>query len=104
GYHVRDYFLAEWERFKDYPWGVLAHATHVKGAGTYEGGVESPRIQVVLATGVPEERCRRVNLGYRDPASIRLEEWQGREAEGILVVPRAGEMLYRLKDEREAES
>ncbi len=104
GYHVRDYFLADWERFKDYPWGVLAHATHVKGAGTYEGGVESPRIQVVLATGVPEERCRRVNLGYRDPASIRLEEWQGREAEGILVVPRAGEMLYRLKDEREAES
>lgn len=104
GYHVRDYFLAHWERYKGYPWGVLAHATHVKGAGTYENGVESPRINVVLATGVPKERCERVNLGYRDPATIHLEEWQGREDEGILVVPRAGELLYRLKDEREAES
>jgi hypothetical protein len=23
--------------------------------------------------------------------------WEGREAEGILVVPRAGEMLYRVR-------
>ncbi len=102
GYHVRDYFLADWDRYKGYPWGVLAHATHVKGAGTYEGGVESPRIEVVLATGVPEETCRQVNLGYRDPVSIHLDELKGREDEGILVVPRAGEMLYRLESEREA--
>ena len=101
GYHVRDYFLAQWDRYKGYPWGVLAHSTHVKGDGTYVNGVESPRIQVELATGVPKERCERINLGYRDPASIDVSAWQGREDEGILVVPRAGEMLYRLKDEQE---
>ena len=98
GYHCRDYFLAQWDRFGHYPGGVLAHSTHVKGLGTYDAatGVEAPRIAVTLATGIPEERCRRINLGYLDPAGIRLDEWRGREAEGVLVVPRAGEMLYRL--------
>jgi nickel-dependent lactate racemase len=98
GYHCRDYFLGQWDRFSHYPGGVLAHSTHVKGVGTYNAatGVESPRIRVTLATGIPEERCRRINLGYLDPASIRVDEWKGREADGVLVVPRAGEMLYRL--------
>jgi nickel-dependent lactate racemase len=97
GYHVRDYFLKQWDRFKGFPWGVLAHSTHVKGMGTYENGIETPRIQVTLATGISPERCRRINLGYLDPASVHVEEWQGREDEGILVIPRAGEMLFRLK-------
>jgi nickel-dependent lactate racemase len=97
GYHVRDYFVKQWDRFKDYPWGVLAHSTHVRGMGTYENGVEHPRIQVTLATSIPPERCRRINLGYRDPASIDVKSFAGREDEGILYVPHAGEILYRLK-------
>ena len=60
GYHTRDYFAGQWERFRHYPWGVLAHSTHVRGIGTYEDGVEKPRIEVILATGIPEERCRRL--------------------------------------------
>jgi nickel-dependent lactate racemase len=98
GYHCRDYFTGQWERFRRYPGGVLAHSTHVKGLGTYDvsTGVERPRIAVTLATGIPAERCARINLGYRDPRSIDLEEWKGREQEGVLLVPRAGEMLYRL--------
>jgi nickel-dependent lactate racemase len=96
GYHVRDYFLKQWVRFKDYPWGVLAHSTHLRGVGAFENGVEKPRIRVTLATGIPEERCRRVNLGYLDPATVDIAEWEGREDEGILVVPKAGEMLYRV--------
>ncbi len=98
GYHVRDYFLKQWDRFKHYPGGVLAHSTHVRGLGSYdaESGRESPRIQVTLATAIPEERCRRVNLGYLDPAGIDPADWQGREDEGILMVPKAGETLYRL--------
>ena len=98
GYHCRDYFLRQWDRFKDVPWGVLAHSTHVHGLGTFENGVETRRARVTLATQIPEARCRAVNLGYRDPASIRLEDYAGREAEGVLLVPKAGEMLYRLKD------
>ncbi len=98
GYHVRDYFTAQWERFKDYPWGVLAHSTHLRGAGTYENGVERARIQVTLATAIPEAACRAVNLGYRDPAGIRPQEWAGREEEGLLLVPHAGEILYRVRE------
>ena len=49
-----------------------------------------------LATGVPKERCERINVGYIDPGSIDLQEWAGREDEGILLVSRAGEMLYRV--------
>jgi len=98
GYHCRDYFLAQWDRFKGYPGSILAHSTHVKGLGRYDRATqrEVPRIRVTLATGIAEERCRRVDLGYLDPAGIELEAWQGREQEGILVVPRAGEMLYRV--------
>jgi len=98
GYHTRDYFLAQWDKFKHYPWGVLAHSTHVRGIGTYAGGVEKCRIRVTLATGIPERRCRKVHLGYRDPAGIDVAEWRGREDEGRLYVPKAGEMLYKLKD------
>jgi nickel-dependent lactate racemase len=99
GYHVRDYFVKQWDRFKDVPGGILAHSTHVKGQGTYDSatGIESPRIQVTLATGIPEERCRRVNLGYIDYRTINPREWTGREAEGLLLVPHAGEMLYRME-------
>ena len=99
GYHVRDYFLKQWDKFKGYPGGVLAHSTHLRGMGEYEAqtGIETPRIQVTLATRIPEDRCRRVNLGYLDPDSIDLDEWRNREDEGILFVPKAGEMLYRVK-------
>jgi nickel-dependent lactate racemase len=98
GYHTRDYFLKQWDRFKDVPWGILAHSTHVKGIGTYINGIERPRVNVVLATGIAPDECRAINLGYRDPATIRVEDFAGREAEGILHVPKAGEMLYRWKD------
>jgi len=98
GYHVRDYFVKQPDRFTDIPGGVMAHSTHVKGIGTYEDGVEKPRVNVILATGIPEETCKRINLGYRDPATINIEDYKNREAEGILFVPKAGEMLYRLKN------
>jgi nickel-dependent lactate racemase len=97
GYHVRDYFVKQWDRFEKYPWGVLAHSTHLRGIGTFENGVEKPRIRVTLATRIPRERCERVNLGYLDPESINLDEWRGHEDEDILLVPKAGEMLYRVR-------
>ena len=97
GYHVRDYFVKQWDRFQHLPGSILAHSTHVKGTGTYDAatGIETPRISVTLATGIPEERCRRINLGYADYRTIDPNEWKGREQEGILYVPHAGERLYR---------
>ncbi len=97
GYHVRDFFVKQWDRYGDHPGGVLAHCTHVKGIGTYENGVERPRVEVILATRIPPEQCRRINLGYMDPDSIRPEDYAGREAEGVLYVPKAGEILHRLR-------
>ncbi len=96
GYHCRDYFVKQWDRFEDVPGGILAHATHVKGLGTYDAasGVETPRIRVTLATGIPRERCERINLGYLDPATVDVEAWK--KDPDTLVVPRAGEMLYRV--------
>lgn len=100
GYHVRDYFVKQWDRFKDIPGAIKAHSTHVKGSGTFtpDNGGESPRIQVTLATKIPEARCRRINLAYADYRDLDPEAWKGREGEGILVVPHAGEMLYRAMD------
>ena len=101
GYHCRDYFVKQWDLFKDRPWGVLAHSTHLCGVGEFDEGTgeETTRIKVTLATGIPKERCEQVDLGYMDPKEIDIEAWKGREDEGILVVPRAGEMLYRLKED-----
>jgi nickel-dependent lactate racemase len=97
GYHVRDYFVAQWEKFEQVPWGVLAHSTHLRGDGTYVAGVEEPRIRVTLATGIPRERCEAIGLGYLDPDRVDLQEWEDREDEGILLVRRAGEQLYRVR-------
>lgn len=96
GYHVRDYFTKQWDRFKHVPWGVLAHSTHVRGTGAYANGIERPRVQVTLATGIPRDVCERINLGYRDPASIDVESFANREEEGVLLVRKAGEQLYRI--------
>jgi nickel-dependent lactate racemase len=97
GYHCRDYFVKQWEAFRDIHWGVLAHSTHLRGAGTYDPatGEERLRVDVTLATGIPEEVCRAVNLGYRDPATIDVAAYAADP--DTLVVPRAGEVLFRLR-------
>jgi nickel-dependent lactate racemase len=97
GYHCRDYFVGQWGRFSHIPGGVLAHSTHLKGQGSYDPatGIETSRIRVTLATGIARARCERLNLGYLDPAEVDPAAWANREDEGILLVPKAGEMLYR---------
>jgi nickel-dependent lactate racemase len=98
GYHCRDYFLAQWDRFRSYPGGILAHSTHVKGLGTYDASrrLESPRITVTLATGISRERCDRINLAYMDPARIDMNDWSTDNSGGSRLVPRAGELLFRV--------
>jgi lactate racemase len=104
GYHCRDYFLKQWPKYSHIPGGVLAHSTHLRGMGTYDAttGTENLRIKVTLATSIPRERCEMLNLGYLDPASIDIESWANREDEGILLVRKAGEQLYRLNSQRAA--
>jgi nickel-dependent lactate racemase len=97
GYHILPYFLNNWERFRHVPLGVLAHSTHLRGAGIMENGIEKPNLRVILSSKISPDDCTRLNLGYLDPALIRVNEWKDREDENILYVPRAGEILYRLK-------
>ena len=97
GYHILPYFLNDWERFKHIPLGVLAHSTHLRGSGVMENGVEKPNVRVTLSSKISAEDCARLNLGYLDPARVNVDEWKGRQDEGILYVPQAGEILYRLK-------
>jgi len=96
GYHCRDYFVGQWGRFKATPWGDLAHSTHLRGAGTYDPvDGERPRVTVTLATGIPEAVVRAINLDYLDPAEVDPDGWV--DDPDTLVVPEAGEVLYRLR-------
>ncbi|GAA3519447.1 lactate racemase domain-containing protein [Actinocatenispora rupis] len=96
GYHCRDYFTGQWDRYRHHPWGVLAHSTHLRGDGTWsaERG-ESCRLTVTLATGIDEATTRAVGLEYRDPAGIDVASWLADP--DALVVRDAGEDLYRLR-------
>ncbi|HMB23241.1 MAG: lactate racemase domain-containing protein [Chloroflexota bacterium] len=97
GYHILPYFLNDWDRFKNIPLGVLAHSTHLRGSGVMENGVEKPNVRVTLASKISAEDCARLNLGYLDPGKVNVDEWKDRDEQGILYVPKAGEILYRTK-------
>ena len=51
GYHCRDYFLKQWDKFGKYPAGCSRIPPTLKGWGSYDAktGVETPRIKVTLA-------------------------------------------------------
>lgn len=97
GYHVKDYFLKQWDQFEDYSKGIIAHSTHVKGLGTFENGKETPEIEVILASGINERICKQINLGYINPDDVNIDDYKNKENEGILYAPQAGEYLYLLK-------
>jgi lactate racemase len=57
GYHNQDYFLGQWDKFRNRPWGDSAHSTHLRGQGRWdpEHG-EQNRVAVTLATGILRTR------------------------------------------------
>jgi len=96
GYHCRDYFVKQWDRFSGYHLADLAHSTHLRGAGSYDAVAgERLRVGVTLATAIPERVVRSVNLGYLHPDAVDIESWSADP--DALVVPDAGENLYRLR-------
>jgi len=95
GYHCRDYFLADLDRWSDIPRGVLAHSTQIRGQGTYDPQTgEHCRVELTLATGIDEATTRSLAVSYLDPESIDFAEWAADP--DTLVVPNAGEVLFRL--------
>lgn len=97
GYHNRDYFVKQWDKFEDKPWGDLAHSTHLRGKGTFdpETGTEENRVTVTLATKIPREVVESINLSYMDPEDLDFEAVEADP--DTLVVPHAGELLHRVE-------
>ncbi len=98
GFHVSQYHLAHLDHYGGISRTALGYSALVKGAGSYREGIERARVRVILASGVPEETCRRLNIDYLDPAAVRVADWENREAEGLYVVHDAGEVLYRVRE------
>jgi len=95
GYHVAQYFLKQWDKFRNESKLIMAHSINVKGSGTYEEGIEMPRIKVTLATSINEDICKKVNLDYLDPKSINIENWKNERNEDQIIIENAGQVLYK---------
>ena len=96
GYHCREFFTKQWDIYSQFPTGLLAHSTHLRGAGTFdEFNGEQLRITVTLATGISESRVRAMNLNYLDPSTLDVSEYE--DDLYTMVLPNAGEILYRLE-------
>ncbi len=96
GYHCRDFFLKQWDRYEHVPRAAIAHSTHLRGAGTFDAEAgERCRVQVTLATGIDRELVERVGLVYLDPSTVDADRWAADPE--TLVVPNAGEVLFRIR-------
>ena len=74
---------------------IAAHLAHVSYAGrTDEHGRVVPRYRITMATGLDEETCKRVNLGYTDYR--RVDAAQMIADPETLVVKDAGRDLYKV--------
>jgi hypothetical protein len=96
GYHCREYFSSQMEKFETVSKTLMAHSSHLRGAGSFstsEG--EQCRITVTLSTGISKARTEAMNLKYLDPSSFNLSDYENDP--GVLINHNAGEILYRLK-------
>lgn len=74
---------------------IAAHLAHVAYAGRVDSeGKIVPRYRITMATGLDEETCRRVNLGYLDH---RTFDYRAADPETLIVMD-AGRDLYQLSD------
>jgi nickel-dependent lactate racemase len=71
---------------------IAAHLAHVAYAGRLDDqGKIVPRYRITMATGLDEETCRRVNLGYIDYRTFNYEA-----DPDTLIVENAGRDLYQV--------
>src|SRR5215213_9532666 len=75
---------------------IAAHLAHVAYAGRLDNeGKIVPRYRITMATGLDEETCRRVNLGYLDYHTLDYEAM--RSDPDTLIVSDAGRDLYQAQ-------
>ncbi len=74
---------------------IAAHLAHVAYAGRLdEHGQVVPRYRITMASGLDEETCKQVNLGYVDYRSFDYERL--RNDSETLIVKDAGRDLYKV--------
>jgi len=74
---------------------IAAHLAHVSYAGRVDkDGKIVPRYRITMATGIDENTCRRVKLGYLDYKSFAYE--QLRSDPDTLIIENAGRDLYKV--------
>lgn len=96
GYHCREYFSSQMEKFEEVSKTLMAHSSHLRGAGSFSPTQgEQCRITVTLSTGISKNRTESMNLKYLDPSSFFLSDYEN-DSE-TLINQNAGEILYRLK-------
>jgi len=96
GYHCKDYVKEYLKSNPEFSKNIAAHVINVKGLGSFDinSGKEEFDFKVTLATGISKEICELVGLGYRNPDSIRREDFIG---SGKLWIQNGGKYLYKIK-------
>jgi nickel-dependent lactate racemase len=96
GYHCKDYVKKYLESNPEFSKNIAAHVINVRGAGSFDvnSGKEEFNFKVTLATGISQEICESVGLSYRNPDSIRREDFIG---PGKLWIENGGKYLYKIK-------
>jgi len=96
GYHYKDYVKKYLKSNPKFSKNIAAHVINVRGAGSFDvnSGKEEFNFKVTLATGISKDICESVGLGYRNPDSIRKEDFIG---QGKLWIENGGKYLYKIK-------
>lgn len=100
GYHCRNRICSLIEGGATLSKNAAAHLINVCGPGVFDPSTrkEELHFKVTLATSIPEEECRKIGLGYRDPSTIRKDNFTG---PGKLWIKEGAKYLYDIKREEE---
>ncbi|MEA2087335.1 MAG: lactate racemase domain-containing protein [Candidatus Caldatribacteriota bacterium] len=98
GYHCKDYVKKYLESNPEFSKNIAAHVINVRGAGSFDvnSGKEEFNFKVTLATGISKDICESVGLGYRNPDSIRKEDFISPRK---LWIENGGKYLLKRKTE-----
>jgi len=96
GYHSRDHVCSLLEEGAEVSKNAASHLINVCGPGSFDPVYkkEDLAFKVILATSIPEDKCRKAGLSYRDPSAIKRAEFEG---PGKLWIEEGGKYLYDIK-------
>ncbi len=96
GYHGRDFVIEFLTRHPDFNLNVASHVINARGIGNLQGGREEFPFELIISSQIPPDECRKVGLGYIDPAQIRRDDFNGN---GKLWIEQGGQALYSLRNQ-----